>query len=59
MAERTEKDVVVLRLGCLDTPVPPNAMVHIWRSDGASWYDPRQHLPELLEGLDKPDLRRA
>ena len=59
VAERTNKDVMLLRLGCLDTAAPPEAIAHIWRSDAASWYDPRQQLPELLEGLDKPDLRRA
>jgi len=24
--------------------------VHIWRSDGASWFDPKDQLPEWLEG---------
>lgn len=59
VAERTDKDTVMLRLGCLDTPAPPSAIAHIWRSDAAPWYDPRQALPELLEGFDKPDSRRA
>jgi hypothetical protein len=58
MAERTGKDVVMLRLGCLDTKIPGQPLMHIWRSDGASWYDPRAVLPELLEGADKPELRR-
>lgn len=59
MAERADKDAVMLRLGCLDTTVASNAIAHIWRSDAASWYDPRIELPELLEGFDKPALRRA
>jgi hypothetical protein len=58
MADRAGKDVVMLRLGCLDTPVSAQPIGHIWRSDGASWYDPRTQLPELLEGFDKPDQRR-
>jgi hypothetical protein len=24
--------------------------VHIWRSDGASWYDPKDELPEWPQG---------
>jgi hypothetical protein len=58
IAERIDKDVVMLRLGCLDTPVTQTPIAHIWRSDAASWYDPRAVAPELLEGFDKPDLRR-
>jgi hypothetical protein len=58
VAERAGKDVMVLRLGCLDTPIEPRVMAHIWRSDGAPWYDPGTAVPELLEGLDKPALVR-
>ena len=58
IAERTGKDTVMLRLGCLDSDAPGNALAHIWRSDAASWYDPRHVLAELLEGLDKPELKR-
>jgi hypothetical protein len=58
IAERADKDTVMLRLGCLDTPVMQTAIAHIWRSDAAAWYDPRVQVPELLEGFDKPDMRR-
>ena len=30
------------------TAVP---QVHIWRTDGASWYDPKASFPELPQGL--------
>lgn len=59
IAERADKDTVMLRLGCLDTPVSQTPIAHIWRSDAAPWYDPRTELPEFLDGLDKPELRRA
>jgi hypothetical protein len=42
---------VLLRLGCLDTPVVDRPQVHIWRSDAASWYDPKAQFPEKPEGL--------
>jgi hypothetical protein len=51
MAERTEQPVVLLRLGCLDTPVSDRPQVHIWRSDAAPWYDPKALFPEKAEGL--------
>ena len=51
MAERVAQPVVLLRLGCLDTPVTDRPQVHIWRSDAAPWYDPKQQFPEKAEGL--------
>jgi hypothetical protein len=51
MAERVVQPVVLLRLGCLDTPLSDRPQLHIWRSDGASWYDPKAQLPEKAEGL--------
>ena len=51
MAERVAQPVVLLRLGCLDTPVSERPQVHIWRSDSAPWYDPKQQFPEKAEGL--------
>lgn len=50
-AERLERDAMLLRLGCLDTPATCERQQHIWRSDGASWYDPKAQWPELPEGL--------
>ncbi len=47
VAERTSSDHVMLRLGCLDNAVKPRAIGHIWRSDAASWYDPKEVLPEF------------
>ena len=51
MAERTNQPVVMLRLGGLDTPVGERPEVHIWRSDAATWYDPKRQAPEKPEGL--------
>lgn len=55
MAERTDQPTVLLRLGCLDTKGTADGtklpQVHIWRSDGAPWYDPKAQFPEKPEGL--------
>ena len=51
MAERTAQPVVLLRLGCLDTPAKDVPQVHIWRSEGAPWYDPKVALEEKPSGL--------
>lgn len=51
MAERTNQPNVLLRLGCLDTTVGERPQVHIWRSQAASWYDPRAPFEERPEGL--------
>jgi len=51
MAERVAQPTVLLRLGCLDTTVGERPQVHIWRSEGASWYDPKTQSEELPEGL--------
>ncbi|QUD89480.1 GFA family protein [Phenylobacterium montanum] len=53
VAERVGQPNVMLRLGCLDTPVTVDRQWHIWRSDGASWYDPGEAYPELPEGFPK------
>jgi hypothetical protein len=50
MAERVDQPVVLLRLGCLDTRIDARPRAHIWRSDAANWYDPKDQLPELPEG---------
>lgn len=49
-AERVDRPTVLLRLGCLDTPITDRPKLHIWRSDGASWYDPSDELPQFPEG---------
>ena len=51
VAERTESSNMLLRLGCLDTPVETQPRAHIWRSDAASWYDPKIQIPELPKGV--------
>lgn len=54
LAERTDSDNVLLRLGCLDTEAPPpERQWHIWRSDAAAWFDLHGHFPELPEGLKR------
>jgi len=37
-------------MGCLDTPIAERPKVHIWRSEGASWFDPKDLLPEWPDG---------
>ena len=49
-AERAQSSHVMLRLGCLDTPIVGEHIGHIWRSDGASWFDPNQLLDEYPRG---------
>jgi hypothetical protein len=51
LAERVAQPVVLLRLGCLDTPIGERPQIHIWRSDAASWYDPKMQHPEMPQGL--------
>jgi hypothetical protein len=52
IAERLGHSNLMLRLGCVDTPIAGNPLAHIWRSDAATWYDPSVILPERSEGLD-------
>jgi len=49
VAERTNRDTVLLRLGCLDTPILERPKLHMWRSESASWFDPKDQLPEFPE----------
>ena len=51
MAERTDQPTILLRLGCLDTTVGGRPQVHIWRSEGAPWFDPKTPVEEMPEGL--------
>jgi hypothetical protein len=50
VAERPSQSALTLRLGCLDTPIAADDACHIWRSDAASWFDPKSELPEYPEG---------
>lgn len=50
VADRADQPVVLLRLGCLDTTITDRPKAHIWRSEAASWYDPKDQLPELPQG---------
>jgi hypothetical protein len=51
VANRPAQPTILLRLGCLDTEAVGQPTCHIWRSDGASWYDPELGLPQMPEGL--------
>jgi hypothetical protein len=51
VAERVALDVILLRLGCVDTPITATPKCHIWRSDAATWYDPQLILPERPMGV--------
>ena len=53
LAEWTHKPGVILRLGCLDDDPGDKPKAHIWRSEGASWYNPNDSLLELSEGRQK------
>jgi hypothetical protein len=33
-------------MGCLDTEITERPKVHIWRSDAAPWFDPKDRLPD-------------
>jgi hypothetical protein len=50
VAGRDGAGTILLRMGCLDTDIAERPVVHIWRSDAASWYDPKELLPEWPEG---------
>ena len=49
VAERAGTGTILLRMGCLDSTIKDQPKMHIWRSDAASWYDPKQQLPEWPE----------
>lgn len=53
IADRVAQPVILLRMGCLDTPIAEKARAHLWRSDAASWYDPKDQIPELPEGAGR------
>ena len=50
IAAREGKNSILLRMGCLDTPIAERPQMHIWRSDAAPWFDPNDQLPEWPEG---------
>jgi hypothetical protein len=50
IADRPAEPTILLRLGCLDTPIEDKPKAHIWRSRGAPWYDPKDILPEIEDG---------
>jgi hypothetical protein len=47
VADRPNQPNVLLRLGCLDTPITDRPKLHMWRSEAASWYDPGDVLAEF------------
>ena len=51
VAKRENADIYLLRLGCLDTPVDTKAILHIWRSDCATWYDPDDKIDVIQKGI--------
>ena len=50
-AERPEDKRVMLAMGCVDNHLVETRQVHIWCSEGASWYDPDRPLPERPKGF--------
>ena len=53
IAERREANMILLRMGCVDTEITQKPDAHIWRSDGAPWYDPDHDIRQLAEGYVK------
>jgi hypothetical protein len=53
-AERAGTGTILLRMGCLDSTIAERPRVHIWRSEAANWYDPKDALPEWPEGKRPP-----
>ena len=51
IASREDADYVLLRGGSIDTELAEKPQAHFWCSDGANWYDPRDKLPILPEGV--------
>lgn len=51
VAERVAQPTVLLRLGCLDTPITDRPKAHIWRSDAAPWFDPKDQIAEFAEAF--------
>ena len=49
---REGKDTVLLRMGYLNTEITQRPTTHIWRSDCANWFDPKDQLPEWQEGSE-------
>ena len=49
MAEWTDRAYVIIRLGCLDDDPGRRPEMHIWRSEGACWYDPDEQIPAHAE----------
>lgn len=47
IAERREVKLILLRMGCVDTEIVDRPDAHIWRSDGAPWYDPDDEIRQL------------
>ena len=47
IAERPNQPDVLLRLGCLDTPITNRPKLHMWRSEGACWYNPATPCPNF------------
>ena len=50
IAEWVAKPAVIVRMGCLDDDPGSRPVAHIWRSEGACWYEPDDVLPQLEEG---------
>ena len=50
IADRASSRSMLLRMGCLDTEITQRPTAHIWRSDCANWFDPKDQLPEWQEG---------
>lgn len=49
IAEWITEPEVILRMGCVDAGVEQRPAAHIWRSEGADWYDPKDDLPCFAE----------
>lgn len=51
IAQRDNVDYVLIRVGSVDTELETRPQAHIWREDAANWYDPKDRLPMLPQGV--------
>jgi hypothetical protein len=57
VAERAGQPSVILRLGCLDTPITDRPKAHIWRSQGHRGSIPRISFPSCRRASPNPSRR--
>jgi hypothetical protein len=54
MAEWSDQDQVILRVGAIDTKLNERPKVHIWMSHSNHSLEPSVGIPEFAEGIPTP-----